>query len=167
MEEIRNKVAESGLVNLDPAQFYPREPIQEIDLSDFLFEGLILREKDFRTQVSETDWSAYSGALVSLYCSSDAIVPTWAYMLIAKELHPHALEVHQCTRSEMIARRIKSAIERWDTAPLRDKRVLVNGCGEFDIGPEAYVMIVQRLQDTALSVMYGEACSSVPVFKRK
>jgi hypothetical protein len=167
MEEIRNKVAESGLVNIDPGMFYPTEPIRKIDLRDFLYEGLLLKEKDFRDQVAQTSWEEYEGAMVCIYCSNDTIVPTWAYMLIAKEVQPYAKEVHQCEPKELIARKIRSAIEDWSVEDFEDKRVLVNGCSDHEIGPEAYVLILQRLRGTARSVMYGEACSSVPVFKRK
>ena len=165
-ETLVNKVAESGLITLNLEEWYPREEIMVFDLKDHLFMGLILKEKDFREALKNTDWSAYQNQHVAVACSADAIIPAWAYMLVATYLTPVAAGVFQGTpeqyRSSLFLQRIKQI----DTQPFIEQRVVVKGCGDLPVGPDAYLEITQILQPVAKSIMYGEPCSTVPIYKK-
>lgn len=166
-EPIINKVAESGLVSIELEQFLPKEEIVAFDLKPFLFKGLILKEKDFRTALVQHDWSPYSGKIVSIFCSADAIIPVWAYMLSASYLQPIAADVSFGTPEEALKEALIKNISTIDPSEYRDKRIVVKGCGEKKIEAYAYLEITKVLLPVAKSIMYGEPCSTVPVFKRK
>ena len=167
MEPIVNKVAQSGLNGFDLADLYPKGERVVYDIKDNLFHGLILREKDFRQFVKEHDWSLYQGKHVALVCSTDAIVPTWAYMLLANKLAPFAETVAFGTPDTLETLLFEKAIAGLDIEQYRDQRVVVKGCGEIDIPVSAFVELTTRLTQVAKSIMYGEPCSTVPIFKRK
>lgn len=164
--EIINKVAQSGLVNLDISSLRPSGRRIGIDLVDFLYEGLILREKDFRTQVAALDLEVYKDAFVYLYCSTDAIVPLWAYFLITSRLESSAKKIVFGDREALETLLMSEAIKNADFSEFQDKRVLVKGCSEVSIPTNAYVELVQKLQPLVKSLMFGEACSSVPIYKK-
>lgn len=164
--EIINKVEKSGLVNFDISDLRPKGKRLGIDLKDFLYEGLILREKDFREQVADLDLDLYRDAFVYLYCSTDAIVPLWAYFLITSKLENCAKKVVFGDRDVLETLLMSEAIHNYDFSDLEDKRVLVKGCSEVEIPTNAYVELVQKLQPLVKSLMFGEACSSVPIYKK-
>jgi hypothetical protein len=161
-----NKVAESGLITLNLEDWYPREEILVFDLKDHLFMGLILKEKDFREALKNTDWSSYKDQYVSVTCSVDAVIPAWAYMLIAAHLTPVASGVYQGSADEYRRALFQTRLHHIDLAPYQDQRIVVKGCGDLPIGPDAYLEITHRLQPIAKSIMYGEPCSTVPIYKK-
>ncbi|WP_177181196.1 DUF2480 family protein [Parapedobacter koreensis] len=166
-ETIVNKVAQSGLVTVDLAHFAPQGDRVLYDIKDNLFQGLILREKDFREFVKAHDWTQYTGKYVAITCTADAIVPTWAYMLLANRLEPYAKDVvfGDLTTLENVL--YERALEDLDVEAYRDQRVVVKGCGDIPIPESAFVKFTVLLSKVAKSIMYGEPCSTVPVFKRK
>lgn len=166
-ENIVNKVAQSGLVTVDLADFAPQGERVIYDIKDNLFQGLILKEKDFREFVKSHDWQQYAGKYVGITCTVDAIVPTWAYMLLANRLAPYAKEVvfGDLTTLEILL--YERALEKADLEKYRDQRVVVKGCGDILIPESAFVKFTAQLSTVAKSIMYGEPCSTVPVFKRK
>lgn len=161
-----NRVAESGLVTINLEDFYPRAPILTFDLKEHLFQGLILKEKDFREALKNHDWAGYKDAYLAVHCSSDAIIPVWAYMLVTALATPFALQVRLCAPDEFLARLYEDALAGLDTEPYRGQRVVIKGCSDKPVPPSAYVTLTRLLQPLAQSVMYGEPCSTVPVFKR-
>lgn len=166
MEPIVNKVAESGLITLDLEQFYPKGEIKTFDLKGYLFMELILKEKDFRAALQNTDWEAYRDAFVAVTCSADAIIPVWAYMLVASYLQPVAKEVVFGTEQELINTILQRNIQSMNAAEYTDQRIVVKGCGDIHIPETAYVAATQKLRPYAKSIMYGEPCSTVPIFKK-
>lgn len=163
--EIVNKVAESGLVNFDIAELRPEGRRLGLDLKDFLYEGLILREKDFREQIANLDVEFYRDAFVYLYCSTEAIVPLWAYFLVTSRLESIAKKVVFGDLEDLEKILLNQEILKYDFSEFRDKRVLIKGCSNFDIPINAYVELVQKLKPLVKSLMFGEACSNVPIFK--
>lgn len=166
-ENIVNKVAQSGLVSLDPASFYPAGERVIYDIKDNLFQGLILREKDFRDFVKEHDWAAYKGKNVAITCTADAIVPTWAYMLLANRLAPYANEVVFGDAAVLETVLFEKALAAVDVEQYRDQRVVVKGCGDVEVPASAYVELTRRLTPVVKSLMFGEPCSTVPIYKKK
>lgn len=166
MEVIVNKVAESGLVTLDLSTFIP-DAVATFDLKPYLFREMILREKDYRSALASTDWTAFEKKHVAITCSVDAIIPVWAYMLAASYLEAVALSVFYGTEAEMVSRIVVERIENIDTSAYTDKRVVLKGCGDTVIPTAAYVAATTTLKPVVKSLMYGEPCSTVPVFKRK
>lgn len=166
-EPIINKVAESGLVTLDLEQYFPADEVVSFDLQPFLFMGLILKEKEFRTALQQNDWKAYEGKIVAVHCSVDAIIPVWAYMLAATYLQPIVKDVLLGTKEEATKRILIKNISSIDTSSYADKRIVVKGCGDKNIGDYAYLEITKLLMPVAKSIMYGEPCSTVPLYKRK
>lgn len=164
---IVNKVAESGLITLDLEKYIPQQEIVAFDLTPFLFRGLILREKDFRDSMQSEDWSKYSGKAVAVFCSSDAIIPAWAYMLVSVMLSGIANTVYAGTTEELGKSLFLENLKKIDKAEFQDKRVVVKGCGDKQIGVYAYLEITSLLQPIVKTLMYGEPCSTVPVYKRK
>lgn len=163
--EIKNKIAESDLVNFDISTLRPKGKRIGIDLKDFLFEEIILREKDFRSQVSNLQLDDYEGAFVHIYCSADAIVPLWAYFLLTAKLSEKAKKVVFGNISDLEVLLMHDAIRDYDFSNLDEKRVLVNGCSDFEIPENAYVELVEILKPKVKALMFGEACSNVPIFK--
>ena len=165
-DRIVNKVAESGLLEIDLEKFYPQTEIAVFDLKNYLFMELILKEKDFREALKKQDFTVYRDELVAVTCSADAIIPVWAYMLVASYLQPVAKEMilgdEAFFRQTLFLRNLNNI----DIAAFTDKRVVIKGCGDLDIGPFAYFEITRLLRPLAKSIMYGEPCSTVPVFKK-
>ncbi len=163
---IENKVAKSGLITLDLVDLIPKGKQIVIDLKDFMFEGIILREKDFRTQIKETDWEEYKSSFVAITNSSEGIVPLWAYMLIASALQPYATVIIRGNKAHLKGALLRRAIENMDELEYQDKRVIIKGCGDETIPESSFIAITQKLQPIVKSLMFGEACSTVPVFKK-
>lgn len=166
-EELINKVAESGLLTLDLEKYYPKGETMVFDLKDFLFMELILKEKDFREKLKAHDWEQYRDKLVAVTCTADAIIPVWAYMLVAAQLQPVAREMVLGDEKELLKKIFLDRIVSIDMQEFTDKRVVVKGCGELPIGDFAYMEITKKLRPVAKSIMYGEPCSTVPVYKKK
>lgn len=166
-DKIVNKVAQSGLVTFDLATLYLEGERKVYDIKDNLFHGLILKEKDFRAFVKEHDWSAYKDCYVAITCTADAIVPTWAYMLLANRLEPYAAEVVFGDLSVLETLLFERQLAKLDMEQFRDERVVVKGCGDETVPESAFVKFTVELSKVAKSIMYGEPCSTVPVFKRR
>lgn len=166
-EEIVNRVANSVLVTLDLEDFYPEEKRATIDISQWLFEGIVLREKDFREALKNQDWSQYRDCYVALYCSTDAIIPGWAYILVSLELSNFAKKTVVGSLETLESILYSEIIRSLDLQPYINKPVIIKGCAHKPIPQNAFVLLAQRLQPIAKSIMYGEACSSVPLFKKK
>lgn len=168
MEEIVNRVAKSPLISIDLEDYLHNGETVIFDLEGILFEGLILREKDFRAFLKENDWEAYDGKNVGLICSADAIVPTWAYMLLVTKLKPFAHSVTFGDSGEVEKRLIDEAIARCVAEnDLEDKKVVIKGCGNVKNVAYAYTKITDEVLPKVTSLMYGEPCSTVPIYKRK
>lgn len=166
-KEIINRVAQSKLVTFDLEDYYPKGERVVLDIKDWLYEGIILREKEFRTSLENHDWSQYRDSYVAMTCSTNAIVPGWAYMLLTTKLHPYAKKVVQGTLQDLETNLYQSVIENLDISSFQDKSVIIKGCSNKPVPANAYLGLTRRLQTVAKSIMYGEACSSVPLFKRK
>lgn len=166
-EEIKNKVDESGLIQLDLQDFIPKGERVVIDLKDFLYEGVMLREKDFRDKIAATDWSQYQDKFVALTNTADAIIPLWSYMLLSSALQPYVKVLIRGNKSHLEGALFRIAIESINAEDYRDARVIVKGCGKIPVPESAYMSITLKLQPVVKSLMFGEACSTVPVFKRK
>jgi hypothetical protein len=166
-ENIINKVAQSGLVTLDPAQFYAPGERVVYDIKDNLFHGLMLREKDVREFVKTHDWAQYQDKNVAITCTADAIVPAWAYMLLANRLAPYARQVVFGDADVLETVLFVKEVAALDVEQYRDQRVVIKGCGDVPVPVSAYVELTQRLTPVAKSLMFGEPCSTVPIYKRK
>lgn len=166
-ENIINKVAMSGLVTLDPAQFYPAGERVVYDIKDNLFQGLILREKDLREFVKDHDWTQYQDKFVALICSEDAIVPDWAYVLLANKLAPYARDVVFGNAETLETVIFLKNIAEMDVEQYRGQRVVLKGCGDTPVPVSAYVELARKLTPVVKSLMYGEPCSTVPIYKKK
>jgi hypothetical protein len=161
-----NRVANSGLITLNLEDHYPKQEIHEFDIKDYLFQGLLLREKDFRAALKEHDWSKYDGTTLLIYCSSDAIIPVWAYMLVASYAKKAAAEPYQGDKLSFLREYFNKQIASIDVSQYAEKRIVIKGCSNKPVPPSAYASLTAVLQDYAQSIMYGEPCSTVPVFKR-
>jgi len=166
-EAIVNKVSESGLITLDLEQYYPRDEVALFDLKDYLFMGLILREKDFREALKNLDWEAYRNKYVGVTCSADAIIPPWAYMLAAAYLQPVAKDVIMGDEKEVHKTIFLQNIQGIDVNEFTGQRVVVKGCGDRPIGEFAHMEVTKRLRPVAKTIMYGEPCSTVPIYKKQ
>lgn len=167
MEEIVNRVANSKLKTFDLEDLYPAGKRAQIDIAQWLMEGLILREKDFRESLKNHDWSAYKDAYVALYCSTDAIVPAWAFMLLTTYLQPLAAKVVLGSPAELETVLYTEIIKDLDVTPFEGEYVIVKGCSNKPVPQNAYILLTQKLQTVVKSLMFGEACSSVPLYKSK
>lgn len=166
-ESFVNKVAASGLITLNLEDYLHTGERVVYDIKDNLFHGLMLREKDFREFVKTHDWTAYAGKNVAIICSADAIVPTWAYMLLANKLKPYANEVVFGSLETLETVLFSKALARIDLNAFEGERVVVKGCADIDLPVSAYVEITSLLTPVVKSIMYGEPCSTVPIYKRK
>ena len=166
-EDILNRVANSKLKVLDLEDYYPSVSRILLDIKDWLAEGLVLRELDFRAQVASHNWEQYQNTYVALTCSTDAIVPAWAYMLITLELEPYAEKVNLGSLKELESSIYQDIINDLDVSEFRDAPVIIKGCAKKPVPESAYVMISNKIRPIARSIMFGEACSSVPLYKRK
>lgn len=167
MSEIVNRVSQSKLVTFNLEDLYPKGERILMDIKDWLYEGLILREKEFRAQLEEHDWTKYKDAYVALTCSSEAIIPGWAYMLIATKLQPYSKQIIIGDLEMLESSLYQSIIENLDVSEFVDKPVIIKGCSNKPVPANAYLWATTKIQSVAKSVMYGEACSSVPLFKAK
>lgn len=166
METLVNRVAESGIITLNLEDFYPSAEFAELDIKEYLFMEMILKEKDFRQALKVKDWTVFQDKIVLIHCSVDAIIPSWAYMLLESYLSENAGEVYYGSREEYLKMYYKNRIASLDAAEYEDKRVVIKGCGDKPVPSAAYGMITSKLKPHAQSIMFGEPCSTVPVFKR-
>lgn len=164
--EIINKVSQSGIVTIDLESFYPEGERFLFDIKNLLFQGLILREKDFREYIKNEDWLKYKDKYVALICSADAIVPTWAYMLLATHLEPVAKKVVFGNLETLETVLYNEILNKLDISDYKDARIVVKGCGNLPVPKSAYVQITSMLRPVAKSIMYGEPCSTVPLYKK-
>jgi hypothetical protein len=165
-DAIVNKVAQSGLITLNLEDYLPQGDLVSFDLKDYLFMGLILKEKDFREALKNLDWQQYQEKQVAITCTADAIIPLWAYMLVTTYLQPVAKEIYVGTPEEMHKHLFLKNIAAINPADYADKRIVVKGCGDVPIGAFAYAELTKHLLPQVKSIMYGEPCSTVPVFKK-
>lgn len=166
-EPIVNRVANSPLISIDLKDFCVDGEREVIDIKEVLFQGLILREKDFREYVKEQDWSQYQDKFVALTCTADAIVPTWAYMVLASKLQPFAKLVAFGGIEELEKRIIQERLEEMDPTEYENAKLVIKGCSELPVPEYAFVEITRLLTPYAASIMFGEPCSTVPVYKKK
>lgn len=167
MDEIINKVANSKLVVIDLEDFYPEGRRIVFDIKDWLFMELVLKEKEFREKAKNYDWSQYKDTYVALHCSSDAIVPGWAYLLLTSYLAPHAKKVVTGSLTDLENILYTEILQKSDFSKFTDVPVIIKGCSNKPVPENAYTLLIQKLQPIAKSIFYGEACSSVPIFKKK
>jgi len=165
-EEIINRVAKSGLITLNLEEFYSEGERVLYDIKENLWQGIALKEKDFRAFVKENDWSSYEGKLVALTCSEDAIVPTWAYMLLATKLAPHAKRVVFGDLNTLEAVLFEEALSKINPSEYKDAKIVIKGCSDKAVPPSAYVKLTELLMPYAKILMYGEPCSTVPLYKK-
>jgi hypothetical protein len=166
MSEIVNKVAASGLITIDLEEWYPRQQRIQIDIAPQLWQGLALKEKDYRDWVKNHDWQSYQNAYVAVHCSVDAIIPNWAFMLVTSALSGITIKTVFGSLKDLETQIFYDIISQLDAEYYRDKRIVVKGCGSLPIPLSAYTELVNKLQPVVKSIMYGEPCSTVPVFKR-
>ncbi|MDG1147220.1 MAG: DUF2480 family protein [Crocinitomicaceae bacterium] len=167
MTEIVNRVKESGLISIDLADYKSTKELVSVDIADVLWQGLVLKEKMFRTWVKEHDWSAYADKAVYVICSVDAIIPTWAFMLIGSNLQHSGAFYVIGSKVDLEKSLIKTRISEDNLEDYRDGRVIIKGCADISSPEYAMSELVRYIQPVAKSIMYGEPCSTVPVFKRK
>lgn len=165
-DQIINRVAQSQLITLNPADFFDKDLVV-FDLKDFLYMELILKEKEFRAALNEHDWTQYENKHVALTCSADAIVPLWAYMLVTTKLQPVAKSILSGNQDEAKKQLFLYQIGSTSFDQYDDKRIVLKGCGDESIPDYAYVMLTEKLLPYAKSIMYGEPCSTVPVYKKR
>lgn len=165
-EEIINRIEKSPLITLDLEDFYPKGERVVFDIADWLHEGILLKEKDFRTNLKQHDWSQYKGQFIALTCSTDAILPSWAFMLVTLHLQEHANYVIQGDLKILEEALFHTIICTMDVEPYRDKPVIIKGCSNLPIPDNAYILLVQKIKPVVRSLMFGEACSTVPLYKR-
>lgn len=166
MEPIVNRVAESDIEVFDLESLWDGKPVTPFDLAPYLFNGFILKEKDFRQAMKTHDWPAYTDQHVAIHCSADAIIPTWAYMLVASKLKPYAASTGFGQREDVIRDHFNRALEHEDWSRFKDCIVVIKGCASNIVPTQAYMMATQQLQTVARKMMYGEPCSSVPLWRR-
>lgn len=167
MDEIVNKVANSAIEVFDLEDFYPKENRSEIDISQWLLEGFLLKEKEFRAQLNQYNWAQYQGQNVAVFCSTDAIVPAWAAVLVAIQLAPFAKKIISGTFEDLDSALFQELLSKIDYSVYEGKSVILKGCSKKPVPMSAYVLAAQFLQPFAKSIMYGEACSAVPLYKKK
>ncbi|MFT4849506.1 MAG: hypothetical protein ACI83B_002050 [Sediminicola sp.] len=165
-KEIINRVAKSGIITINLEEFYPHGDRVLFDITKHLFQGLILKEKDFREFIKNEDWSTYKGKYVALICSEEAIVPTWAYMLLASQLEPFVKKVVFGDLETLETVLYNEILNKLNIDAYKDVRIVIKGCGDLPVPKAAFVEITRLLRPVAKSIMYGEACSMVPLYKQ-
>lgn len=165
MEEIVNKVAQSSLMVFDLEDYYPDDHVVDLDVSQWLTEGFLLRETDFRAQLKDYDWSPFEDKYVALYCSTDAILPAWAFVLVAVHLAPFTLKIIQGSKELAVIEWYQDILNKLDYTTYYHKPVILKGCSKKSVPNQVYTLAIQKLIKVAKSVMFGEACSAVPLFK--
>jgi hypothetical protein len=166
MEEIINKVKQSGLIQIDLEDLRPQGERVFIDIAPQLFMGLALREKDFRTFIQTHDWSQYQGKHVAIACTADAIIPTWAYMLISSQLSGKASTIVYGSLADLEKHLFEQVIQDMDLVPYDDAKIVIKGCSKESVPLDAYVSLTNRLRPLARSLFFGEPCSTVPIYKK-
>ena len=166
-DEIVNKIANSGLINIDLEDYYPKYDIVEFDIKPFLWQELALKEKDFRAALKDLDWVKYKGKGVAIICSADAIIQPWAHLLVATYLNPIAAFISVGSKQKVLEDVYSEIIQNLDISAFQEARIIIKGCSNKPVPQSAYINLISRLQPIAKSIMYGEACSTVPLFKRK
>ena len=166
-DEIINKVSNSKLITLDLEELYPEGERVLFDIKDWLFDQIILKEKDFRASVKSHDWSRYKNTYVALTCSVDAIIPSWAYLLLSSELAPYSKKIVVGNLELLETSLFQDIIQNLSIESFKEKPIIIKGCAQKPIPPSAFSMLIHKLQPIAKSIMYGEACSTVPLFKKK
>ena len=167
-DKLVNRIAESGLITLDLANYKPGQAVVAFDLAPFLFMGQVLREKAFRDDIAQQDWESYRGKYVAVFCSTDAIIPSWAFMLVASQLEGIAVDIHAGTPEQVYQQLFTSRMrQELKGENFANQRVILKGCGDATVGPFAYLEATQILKPHVKTLMYGEPCSTVPVYKRK
>ena len=161
-----NRVAASGLITLKLEDYFPQEEMAHFDLKGYLFMEMVLKEKDFREALKQHDWEQYAGKTLLVYCSADAIIPVWAYMLVAANAKPFVSRVFQGEEQDFLKLHYQEVINGFELDEYQDKRIVVKGCSEKPVPPAAYLAATEKLQAVAKSIMYGEPCSTVPVYKK-
>jgi hypothetical protein len=161
-----NRVATSGIITLNLEEFFPKEEVVTFDMKDYLFMELILKEKDFRAALKELDWTQYEGKHLCVYCSTDAIIPTWAYMLVAIHAEPFSKTISQADASTFLDLYYIDQLKEIDVALYEGKRIVVKGCSDKPVPVSAYMELTRLLRPVAKSIMYGEPCSTVPLYKK-
>jgi len=161
-----NRVANSGIITIDLEQYFPKQEVVSFDLKGWLFQEMILKEKDFRAALKEHDWNQYQDKVVAMFCSVDAIIPTWAYMLVSSYCQGKAADIFQGDKKAYLSHYYKQYLNTLDYTPYQDKRVVIKGCSNLPVPAMAYMEITKKLKPFAQSIMYGEPCSTVPIFKR-
>jgi Protein of unknown function (DUF2480) len=165
--EITNKVANSGIVSIDLAEYLPISEVLFIDIKNHLFQEIILKEKDFREFIKANDWSVYQDKYVGIYCSVDAIIPTWAYMLLASALSNIAKALYFGQPKDVYAEIVSVNFLKQDLSDFEGKRLVIKGCGDIAIGEQAFLTVTNALKPIAKALMYGEPCSTVPIYKKR
>ena len=166
-EEIINRVSNSQLITIDLTDYAPNLSVKELDIKDFLFQGIVLKEKEFRLSLKEFDFSNYANKTVALNCSADAIVPMWAFMLVTSYLNSINADIHFGGKEDVFQQIFTTNIDTIDSAEFENKKVIVKGCGNIPLSESLYIAITKKLQNSVSSLMFGEACSAVPVLKNK
>lgn len=164
--ELVNKVAQSSLLTIDLEKFFPEGEFVVFDIKDYLFQGLILKEKDFRTALKEINWQQYENKILLIICSADAILPLWSFMLIAAYAAPYAKNIFQGDKESYIKVHYEKEISNWDKVAFRDKKVVLKGCSDRPVPASAYAAAVNFLQPLVQSLFFGEPCSTVPIYKK-
>ena len=162
-----NRVANSGIITLNLEKYYPTQEIAYFDLKDYLFMEMVLKEKDFRSALKELDWSQYDNKILLIYCSNDAIIPLWSYMLVASYANDHAVETYVGNQEAYLNHHFQNVINDMDLSEYADKRIVIKGCSNKPVPAGAYQNLTRRLKSSALSIMFGEPCSMVPIYKKK
>lgn len=165
-EQLINRVANSGLITLNLEDFFPKGEVVDFDLKNYLYMELILKEKDFREALKNHDWAQYDDKILLVHCSSDAIIPVWAYMLVAAYATPHAADIFQGNAEAYYKAAFAKALAELDAAQYDQQRIVIKGCSNKPVPAAAYMELTRKLQPYAQSIMYGEPCSTVPIFKR-
>lgn len=167
MDDIVNKVAQSGLITIDLEEFYQEGERVVLDIKPWLFHELILKEKDFREHIKNEDWSKYKDKYVAITCSNDAIVPTWAYMLLSLSLQSYAKKIVFGKLEDLETILFSEALAKFDVSQFKDARIVIKGCSNKPVPVNAFVSLAAALKPVAKSIMYGEPCSTVPLYKAK
>ena len=165
--ELINKVAQSGLITIDLEDFFPKEEIIAFDLKDFLFRGLILKELEFRSALKEHNWSVYKDKTVAVFCSTDAILPQWSFMLVSTYLSAQTNNIYFGNPEKVEHDLFLNAIKKLDETKYNNEKIVIKGCGTKTVTGEAYLEITKKLQHVVKSLMFGEPCSTVPIYKKK
>ncbi|MCG2589439.1 DUF2480 family protein [Rhodohalobacter sulfatireducens] len=167
MSEIVNKIKQSKLETIDLEKLAADVKVYELDLKDFLFKEMILKEAEFREKMEAHDWSQYEDGYLTVYCSTDAIIPKWAYMLVVQHAKDHTKDVLSGTKREALSQIFRQKMDQTDWQQYEDRFVLLKGCSKMDVPPDVYMYATKKLMPHVKKLMYGEACSNVPIYRKK